>query len=170
MKLHEQGVQKKIKDKSLPILSKHISTKISFNKISTCDLRKQNSLAGEVPIRSKTKPLSSDDSSDVFTTPPLTRSSSHNDKHESSSSCFGKRLGSLKRNQKLDNAEGKMATYPKAVKGLESKSNRSLPRTLKIQETTRFVYYSLSALYILLILYNIQGMRGIHPLQHPLLF
>ncbi|XP_076269271.1 connector enhancer of ksr isoform X2 [Rhynchophorus ferrugineus] len=87
---------------------------------------------GELPIRS---PEPSSDAQDVFDNLPLSRSASQSEKHESSS-CFGKRLGSLKRNQNKGE-EGKMATYPKAIKGLESKSNRSLPRALKIQTGSR---------------------------------
>lgn len=58
------------------------------------------------------------------------------DKSDSSSSCFGKRLGSLKKNHNQTKIEdfdtGKTATYPKTVKNLDEKSNRSLPRTHKI--------------------------------------
>ncbi|KAH1014052.1 hypothetical protein HUJ04_002948 [Dendroctonus ponderosae] len=98
---------------------------------------KSDVVYGEVPIRPTSKLSTSDEYSEVFSTPPLSRSVSQSEKHESTSSCFGKRLGSLKRNQKHENVDPKTATYPKILKGLESKSNRSLPRTLKMQETTR---------------------------------
>ncbi|KAJ8952102.1 hypothetical protein NQ314_007595 [Rhamnusium bicolor] len=64
------------------------------------------------------------------------RPSSSSEKHDSGSSCFGKRLGSLKKNHnKTEDFENKTATYPKTTKGYEQKVNRSLPRTHKIQET-----------------------------------
>ncbi|KAL3281327.1 hypothetical protein HHI36_004538 [Cryptolaemus montrouzieri] len=54
---------------------------------------------------------------------------------ESGSSCFGKRLGSLKKNQKSNvEFDNKTATYPKITKGLDKKMNSSLPRMHKLQE------------------------------------
>ncbi|XP_030757518.1 LOW QUALITY PROTEIN: uncharacterized protein LOC115883312 [Sitophilus oryzae] len=106
-------------------------TKIDLSMI------KADVVYGEVPIRAQPRP-SIDEHEDVFGTPPLSRSASQSEKHESSSSCFGKRLGSLKRSQHKDeHSEGKLLNYPRAIKGLESKSNRSLPRALKIQEGPR---------------------------------
>lgn len=58
-------------------------------------------------------------------------------KHETTSSCFGKRLGSLKKSHKEDEfSSSRMSTYPK-TKGFEHKLNRSLPRTHKMQEQYR---------------------------------
>lgn len=87
-------------------------------------------VVGELPTRTL---ATTNETNELVEVCPLTRSSSQSEKHESSSSCFGKRLGSLKRGQKNETGDGKTATYPKSVK-LESKSNRSLPRTLKMQE------------------------------------
>lgn len=95
-------------------------------------------MIGELPTRTLANP---NEINELVEECPLTRSSSQSEKHESSSSCFGKRLGSLKRGQKNDTGDGKTATYPKSVK-LESKSNRSLPRTLKMQEVGGWVYFS----------------------------
>lgn len=65
------------------------------------------------------------------------RNASDSQKQDFSSSCFGKRLGSLKKNHKEeDDFESRTATYPKATKGFDQKVNRSLPRTHKIAAQT----------------------------------
>ncbi|XP_023021826.2 connector enhancer of ksr [Leptinotarsa decemlineata] len=88
---------------------------------------------GEVPIRPKD---SEEEAESKPSSTPKTRVTASTEKHDSSSSCFGKRLGSLKKNQKSDDFDNnKTATYPKANKGYEQKVNRSLPRTHKIQGT-----------------------------------
>ncbi|XP_056638089.1 uncharacterized protein LOC130446068 isoform X1 [Diorhabda sublineata] len=87
---------------------------------------------GEIPIRSQPIDDTSDNNSSCSS---KTQTSSSSDKNNSSSSCFGKRLGSLKKNQnKNDDFENKISTYPKISKGCDQKLNRSLPRTHKIQE------------------------------------
>lgn len=68
-----------------------------------------------------------------------TRTASDSVKHidkeeEGSSSCFGKRSGSLKKTSKEELIDNRMFTYPKGTKYYEFKHNRSLPRTHKIQE------------------------------------
>nr|CAH7767588.1 unnamed protein product [Callosobruchus chinensis] len=85
---------------------------------------------GEVPIRSKV----SQESLETQSTSSKSKSSS--EKHGSSSSCFGKRLGSLKKNSnKGEEFENKTSTYPKTTKGYDQKVNRSLPRTHKILDS-----------------------------------
>ncbi|XP_060516788.1 uncharacterized protein LOC132696152 [Cylas formicarius] len=101
------------------------------------NLIKPDVVYGEVPIRPKEKASDKADDLNMSAASPLTRSSSASEKHESSSSCFGKRLGSLKKNQKVDNNETKTATFPKGTKVFDFKSNRSLPREHRMQETGR---------------------------------
>ncbi|CAH1971610.1 unnamed protein product [Acanthoscelides obtectus] len=85
---------------------------------------------GEVPIRSKV----SEESLEVQST--CSKSKSSSEKHGSSSSCFGKRLGSLKKNSnKTEEFEHKNSTYPKTTKGYDQKVNRSLPRTHKMLDS-----------------------------------
>ncbi|CAG9825671.1 unnamed protein product [Phaedon cochleariae] len=63
------------------------------------------------------------------------------EKSDGGSSCFGKRLGSLKKHHhKQEDFDGRTATYPKASKAGDQKSNRSLPRTHKMQEA----YYAVN--------------------------
>lgn len=79
-------------------------------------------IIGQVPIYRK----NSDDSQ---------HTKAKSEKQDSGSSCFGKRLGSLKRHTNKTEDFEKTATYPKANKGDKEKEYRSLPRTHKVQDT-----------------------------------
>lgn len=95
---------------------------------------------GEVPIRPKDKAeiqTNSQKKSHSRTSSDIVK---HTDKHQEapSSSCFGKRLGSVKKLDKSskenrDGYESCISTYPKSTKGYDFKHNRSLPRTHKLQ-------------------------------------
>lgn len=91
---------------------------------------------GEIPIRPKEKV----EPEDASFKKSHSRNASDSQKQDFSSSCFGKRLGSLKKNHKEndddDDFESRTATYPKAAKGFDQKMNRSLPRTHKITNQT----------------------------------
>lgn len=89
---------------------------------------------GEVPMRPKERSESQNSSKKTHSR-TASDSSKHIDKcSDSSSSCFGKRLGSIKKSSKEDVYEGRTYTYPKSTKGQEIRHNRSLPRTHKLQE------------------------------------
>lgn len=100
-----------------------------------------NLFAGEVPIRPKDK---ADSQTGTHRKSHLRTSSDTTkqiEKHQdaSGSSCFGKRLGSVKKSKEnQDNYDGRTSTYPKSAKGFEFKNNRSLPRTHKLQESQEF--------------------------------
>ncbi|KAJ8920841.1 hypothetical protein NQ315_015633 [Exocentrus adspersus] len=108
-------------------------------------LIKPDVVYGEIPVRSKNTEDQPELPASKNNTAAHTRTAS-SEKTESSSSCFGKRLGSLKKNHnKTDDFDNKMATYPKTTKGYDQKVNRSLPRTHKMQETyTPYDEYSRS--------------------------
>ncbi|KAG5898199.1 hypothetical protein JTB14_005579 [Gonioctena quinquepunctata] len=87
---------------------------------------------GEVPIR----PKDCEEQSDINpSSSTKTRIAASNEKTDTGSSCFGKRLGSLKKNQHKSDDFDKTATYPKINKVYEQKVNRSLPRAHKMQES-----------------------------------
>lgn len=114
-------------------------------------------ILGEVPIRPKDKKEKDDKEIKVDENKLLHKKSHKSDKSsssnvyypknleespesssESTSSCFGKRLGSLKKNQKTNTEyDNKTATYPKITKGFDKKVNSSLPRMHKSQEKYR---------------------------------
>ncbi|XP_045470038.1 uncharacterized protein LOC123677516 isoform X2 [Harmonia axyridis] len=119
------------------------------------NLIKPDVVYGEVPIRPKDKKEKDDgkledrashkksyksdktSSSNVYY-PKNHLEESPESSSESSSSCFGKRLGSLKKNQKSNiEYDNKTATYPKITKGSDKKMNSSLPRMHKLQEKYR---------------------------------
>ncbi|XP_050502012.1 uncharacterized protein LOC114337798 isoform X1 [Diabrotica virgifera virgifera] len=106
----------------------HIFEEVNRNML----LAKPDVVYGEVPIR----PRNYEEQSDISSTSSKTRTSSSSEKNNSSSSCFGKRLGSLKKNHNKvdDDFENKISTYPKITKACDQKVNRSLPRTHKIQD------------------------------------
>lgn len=69
-------------------------------------------------------------------------SQKRSEKPESSSLCFGKRLGSVKKSPKQENFESKTSTYPKTGKNSDTKLNRSLPRQHKTLESPLTQYAS----------------------------
>ncbi|XP_044750427.1 uncharacterized protein LOC123310821 isoform X2 [Coccinella septempunctata] len=121
------------------------------------NLIKPDVVYGEVPIRPKEKKEKEDkevkveqnkvshkkwnksdksSSSNVYY--PKNLEESPESSSESSSSCFGKRLGSLKKNQKSNiEYDSKTATYPKTAKGFDKKMNSSLPRMHRLPEKYR---------------------------------
>ncbi|KAK9870665.1 hypothetical protein WA026_008227 [Henosepilachna vigintioctopunctata] len=122
-------------------------TPINFSLI------KPDVVYGEVPIRPKEKKERDDKEASQYeeikashkvNSTKLNKSGSTNivqikenseDNSDASSSCFGKRLGSLKRNQKINmEFDNKTATYPKATRAADKKLNSSLPRMHKLQE------------------------------------
>lgn len=95
---------------------------------------------GEVPIRpkDKTEVKNSNQKKSHSRTSSDTTKQIEKPQDSTSSSCFGKRLGSVKKSEKSskdnqDGYEGRISTYPKSAKGYEFKHNRSLPRTHKLQ-------------------------------------
>lgn len=95
------------------------------------------SFLGEVPIRPKEHEERTDNVKISHSRSSSGSTKSCDAKHETTSSCFGKRLGSLKKVHKEEEFDSRMSTYPKAAKGFEHKMNRSLPRTHKMQEHYR---------------------------------
>ncbi|KAJ3643908.1 hypothetical protein Zmor_026590 [Zophobas morio] len=104
------------------------------------DLIKPDVVYGEVPIRPKEKLELEEkhEKSEQMFKKGHTRNASDSHKSEKQdfgSSCFGKRLGSLKKIHKVDDDyESRTSTYPKTTKGFDTKLNRSLPRTHKLPE------------------------------------
>lgn len=95
---------------------------------------------GEVPIRPKDKTEVQNSIYKKSHSRTSSDTTKQIEKHQdsSSSSCFGKRLGSIKKSEKSSKDsqsgyEGRISTYPKSTKGYELKNNRSLPRTHKLQ-------------------------------------
>lgn len=104
-----------------------------FNVLYFCNV-------GEVPIRPKDKLEVQNSSHKKSHSRASSDTTTQIEKQEEApgSSCFGKRLGSIKKSEKnskqsQDVYQGCTSTYPKSTKGLEFKNNRSLPRTHKLQ-------------------------------------
>lgn len=89
-------------------------------------------ITGEVPIRSS-EHTENQQCTNITHFEIVSNLSKHIEKN-SSSSCFGKRLGSGKKSSEEDIYDGRTYTYPKSTKGQEIRYNRSLPRTHKLQE------------------------------------
>jgi hypothetical protein len=102
------------------------------------NLIKPDVVYGEVPIRPKEKVEVEEKGEPTFKrghSRNASDSQKSSEKQDFSSSCFGKRLGSLKKSHKEDDAfENRTSTYPKIAKGFDQKLNRSLPRTHKVSD------------------------------------
>lgn len=121
---------------------------------------------GEVPIRpkDKTEVQTSIHKKSHYRTSSDTTKQIEKHQESSSSSCFGKRLGSIKKSEKAlkdgqDGYEVGVSTYPKSTKGYEFKNNRSLPRTHKLQVMKKsFLFFLLTAK---ISVFNIEHIQGV---------
>ncbi|RZC38913.1 uncharacterized protein BDFB_001973 [Asbolus verrucosus] len=109
------------------------------------NLIKPDVVYGEVPIRPKEKAEPEEKVEATFKkghSRNASDSQKSSEKQDFGSSCFGKRLGSMKKSHKdeSDDFESRTSTYPKTAKGFDQKMNRSLPRTHKLSDNSESAY------------------------------